>query len=151
MRGVSPDDKDLDDITLAIRSFNGWGSVDPWGNYNPSLNGVTLYIMFKLGFNRCKNIVEDFAPPQYASRWPSESDEVEGTFHALATKVKVGLIGRAWILKATFIMGDYEHPIGFLAASSQSAVWNQLHRILNEDASQTKFCVTTEEAIALIP
>ena len=42
MRGVSPDEKDIDDIWLAIRSFNGWGSVGPWGNYNPSLNGVTL-------------------------------------------------------------------------------------------------------------
>ena len=151
MRGVSPDEKDIDDIWLVICSFNGWGSVGPWGNYNPSLNGVTLWIMFYLGFNRCKGIVEDFAPPQYASHFPSGSDEAEGTFSAQATKVKVGLTGRAWLLKATFIMGEYEHPIGFLAASSQSAVWNQLHRILNEDASQTKFCVTAEEAIALIP
>ncbi len=152
MKLMSPDEKDIADIWLAIRSFDGaWGSVDRLGNYEAELNGKTLWIMFNLGLSSCKAIVEDFAPPQYASRFPSGSVEVEGVFHAQVTKVKLGLSGRAWILKATFVIGDNTHPIGFLAASSQSAVWNKLHSISDLDDSQPGFCAAAEEAIALIP
>ena len=47
MKLLKPNSRDISDIGLAIKSFNGaWGSIDFFGNYEPMMNGKTLWLMF---------------------------------------------------------------------------------------------------------
>jgi hypothetical protein len=48
MKFVPPSKRDLADISVAIESFEeAFGSVDALGRYDPSLDGISLWMMVK--------------------------------------------------------------------------------------------------------
>ena len=151
MKLIAPDEKDVSDVHMAIRTFRGaWGSVDPFGDYKPESNGKTLWIMFKYDFATCVSLVDDFAPPKYASMFPTSLELGEGVLHAQASKIKQGFFGSAWLMKVTYLVNDATYPIGFLAASSQSSLWSKLHSALDfRDDQVGRFYLTAETALAV--
>jgi hypothetical protein len=151
MNALSPNKKDISDISLAINSFAGaWGSVDPTGVYTPTLSGKQLWLMMRVEVDEFRDTVLNQSPPKYAALFPQNSQEEKGVIHAQASKIRSGLFQSVWILKVTFMVDDMNYPVGFLAERSQSEVWMSLRRLLDQNHPEERFYLTAETAIGML-
>lgn len=146
MKLLKPNSRDISDIGIAIKSFDvAWGSVNYLGNYEPMINGKTLWIMFNFEIADVNILFEEAAPAKFAQMFEKDFEAERGTLHGQASKIKTGFFDHAWILKVTYLIDRKEFPVGFLGASNQSALWRRLHDTLE---FKQRFVVSAETALS---
>lgn len=146
MKLLKPNSKDIADIGLAIKSFSGaWGSIDPFGEYQPLINGKTLWLMFKFDIDDIKLLLEETAPSKYVKEMEDKFEEEQGVLHGQASKIKTGFFRNAWVLKVTYLIDRKTFPVGFLGAYEQTSLWQKFHETLN---FKERFLLTAETAIS---
>jgi len=146
MKLLTPNNKDISDIGLAIKSFDlAWGSINFNGIYEPMLNGKTLWLMTYYDLSDVKSLYKEAVPKDYFEMFEKEFEDDRGIVHAQASKIKTGFLQSAWLLKVTYMIDQKTFPLGFLGATDQTALWTNLH-----DALQYKkrFLLTAETALA---
>jgi len=146
MKLLKPNSRDISDIGLAIKSFNGaWGSIDFFGNYEPMMNGKTLWLMFNFEITDVNMLYEETAPAKFVEMFESDFKDERGILHAQASKIKIWFVGYAWLLNVTYMIDGKSFPLGFLGASDQTSLWRGLHDTLD---FKDRFLVNAETALS---
>ena len=131
---IRPDDRDIADVYLAIKSFKkAWGSVDPHGVFKQSVDDTQLWIMIPIEGGQVTCLIADCVPAVYQERYHSVSGFNKATIHAQSYKIKTGVLSTEWYSKVTCLIDEVEYPLGFIAARFQAEIWTLLHDILNYD------------------
>lgn len=104
-----PEEKDVSDIAIAIKSFGkAWGSVDPLGNYKEGVDPRQLWIMKPLDEKAIGVLVKESVPHLFRKKFTCSDGYNEGTLHAQAFKCKTGLTSTRWVAKVTCIINKME-------------------------------------------
>ena len=130
MKFLIPEEKDIFDIAVAIRSFGkAWGSVDPLWNYKESVDPRQLWIMKPLDEESISVLVIEIVAERFKSLFSPEEGYGEGAIHMQAYKIKSGFSSTSWVIKITCIINETEYPLGYVAANHQSEAWVKMHKV----------------------
>ncbi len=134
MRFVPPNKRDIADISVAIESFDeAFGSIDPLGRYEPSLDGLSLFIMVKIGKETMAELWKDIG----IDTGPESSyqDMLSGDDHKLyvkALKAKRGLFGKErWVGNVSFLFNRSQLSVGSVAGDTQSEMWQHFRKFMD--------------------
>lgn len=136
MKLLLPEEKDIFDVAVAIRSFEkAWGSVDLLGNYKETVDSRQLWIMKPLDEKSVAVLVREIVAEKFKSKFTAEEGYEEGIVHMRAYKVKTGFSSSSWIIKVTCIINGIEYPFGYVAAKYQCQAWLKMHEVFQFDGT----------------
>jgi hypothetical protein len=134
MRFVPPNKRDITDLSVATASFDeAFGSVDPFGRYEPSRDGVSLWMMVEIDKETMATLWHDIGIDTGAES--SYRSMLAGHGHKLyvkALKAKHGFFGKErWVGNVCFLFDRMQLPVGSVGGHTQSEMWQHFRKFIN--------------------
>ena len=129
-----PDRADIQSLALAIRAFEGFGSVDLLGNYQQGLDPRVLWLMMPLDSSSAQDVFTHAGgSPEKGSVFHELGKAEEIHLHVRCFKTKVSWRRSVWAGNVEILWGQSKVDVGSISGESQSEMWLYLESVLQLD------------------